>query len=147
MVNKKSFIFIFLIIGFFASFIIISNFLRSDYKSAINKNIEVASKADSSVYLSEVTPFDWDKAFLIEDSYVGGEALDKIVGVKCNLKRSDVDSIKRIVFIKDNKFVYDYLYNWTEITFSPLGITVDKEHCKFSIEKDSEKRLLLKLSD
>ncbi len=147
MFNKKIFLSIVLIIGVLVSFFIINNLLRSDFNSVITKNIEVASKSHGNIYLSEMTPFDWDKAFIIEDSYVGGEALDKIVGVKCNLKRSDVDSIKRIIFIKDKKFVHDYLYNWTEITFSPLGIVVDREHCKFSIENDIEKRLLLKLTD
>lgn len=147
MINKKRFIYIFFIICFFVIIISVYNFYKTDYKSVINRNIEAATKANSVIYLCEATPFDWDKAYLIEDSYVGGEALDKIVGVKCNLKRSDVDSVKRIIFIKNNKFVYDYLYDWTDISFSPLGITVDREHCKFNVEKVNEKRLLLKFSD
>ena len=49
------------------------------------------------IYLADITPFEWDKAYIIEDSYVGGESLDKIVNTKCNLQRLNTDWKKRIV--------------------------------------------------
>jgi hypothetical protein len=120
--------------------------IKYNFTSIMNKNIENASEKGQFLYLSNVTPFEWDKAFVLEDPYIGGDAIDKIVGVKCNVKRIDVDFIRRIVFVKDNKFIYDFLYNYTDISFTPLGIIIDKDDCKFRIEKSNSDRLLLKFS-
>ena len=97
--------------------LVIYKFWILDFTRIIDKNIEIASKTKSYLYLSEVTPFEWDKAFFIEDPYIGGEALDKIVGVKCNLKRTDTETVRRIIFIKAEIFVHDYKYQWTDIVF------------------------------
>lgn len=145
MKNKKKLLLIFSIVCFI--FIIFYFYYKSDFTLAINHNIRVASEANRYLYLSDITPFDWDEAFIIEDPYIGGEALDKLIGVKCNLKRSDFDSTRRIVFINDKKFVYDYMYKWSQIEFRPLGITVNKNSCKFIVEKTGSKKVLLKLSD
>ena len=118
--------------------LVIYKFWICDFTRIIDKNIEIASKTKDYLYLSEVTPFEWDKAFFITDPYIGGEALDKIVGVKCNLKRTDTEAIRRIVFTKNKKFVYDYKYQWTDIVFSPLRLVVAKENCKFNIEKSNQ---------
>jgi hypothetical protein len=128
-------------------FVIVYILRISNFTRIIDNNIEIASKTKGYLYLSEVTPFDWDKAFFIEDPYIGGDALDKIVGVECNLKRTETEAIRRIVFIKDKKFVYDYHYQWTNIIFSPLGIVADRENCKFMVEKSNISRLLLKRSE
>lgn len=144
MKNKKKLPFLLLI----ASIILISFFiyLKSDYTLSINSNIKAALKTNRYLYLSDITPFDWDEAFIIEDPYIGGEALDKLIGVDCNLKRSDFDSIRRIVFTKEREFVYDYQYKWSHIQFSPLGITVEKDNCKFIVEESGFNTIILKLS-
>jgi hypothetical protein len=48
-------------------FVIIYGLWISDFTRIIDNTIEVASKTKGYLYLSEVTPFDWDKAFFIED--------------------------------------------------------------------------------
>lgn len=140
---------IFAILSILGLCLAIYKFWILDFTRIIDNNIELASKTKSYLYLSEVTPFEWDKAFLIGDPYIGGEALDKIVGVKCNLKGTDTEAIRRIVFIKDKKFVYDYKYQWTDMVFSPSGIVVGKENCKFDIVKSNQlpNTLHLKLAE
>jgi len=118
--------------------LVIYKFWICDFTRIIDKNIEIATKTKDYLYLSEITPFEWDKAFFIADPYIGGESLDKIVGIKCNLKRTETEAIRRIVFIKNKKFVYDYKYHWTDIVFSPLRLVVDKENCKFNIKKSNQ---------
>lgn len=133
---------------FTAAFIVIGLILYHaffNFTSIIHRNIRNASATDGFLYLSDVTPFEWDEAFII-GPYIGGEALDEIVGVKCGLKPTDTDMLRRIVFIKDKKFVYDYLCSITDIGFTPSGIAIDKDHCKFAIEKSDSNRLLLKFA-
>ena len=75
---------------------------------------------------------------------IGGEELDILIGKECNLKRSDFDSTRRIVFVKDKKFVYDYVYKWSKIEFLPLGITIDRDDCKFTVEEAGTDKIILK---
>ena len=141
--NRKKITFTILVITIVLSVCFIYYIVKLNDTTTINSNIKNAAKTIEYLYLSDITPFDWDEAFIIEDPYIGGDALDKIVGVKCGLKRSDIDSTRRIIFIKDKKFVYDYIYRWSDITFIPLGIVIDKEHCKFEVKIDDNERIFL----
>jgi hypothetical protein len=56
----------------------------------MNKRLFSALERTTYIKLSDMTPFEWDKAYLIEDSYIGGEYLDKIIGVECGLRGLNV---------------------------------------------------------
>lgn len=99
--------------------------------AVISRNISRDSRKNGIVVLAKITPFDWDKAYILETPYMGGEQIDKIVGVECNLKRTDFEQIRRIVFIKDQTFVFDYQYNTSNMYITPAGIVVDKNNCSF----------------
>ena len=89
--NKRYlfFIFIFLLIGI-CSFVY--NTINPYKSRTISSNIKKIATTTNYLYLNKVTSFDWDKAFILEDPYIGGDALDKIVGVKCNLERLNNES-------------------------------------------------------
>lgn len=113
----------------------------------MNKRIFSAAEGSKYIKLSDITPFEWDKAYIIEDSYSGGENLDKIVGVECGLQRLNVDWKKSIVFIRDNQFVFDYIYSSTKIMFLDLGKSIGKTECNFVITRNENEVITLKLVD
>jgi hypothetical protein len=43
----------------------------------MNNRLKSAFEEADYIMLSDITPFDWDKAFIVEDSYTGGGYLDK----------------------------------------------------------------------
>ncbi|WP_341281097.1 hypothetical protein [Paenibacillus sp. FSL H8-0537] len=87
----------------------------------INQNMLKLKGENRSTPFSDVTPFVWDRAYILEDPYYDGGAIDKIVGAETNLKRLETEVRRRIVFVNQGKFVYDYIYNISEFTFRPFG--------------------------
>ena len=127
--NKRIFAFTGAIALITAAVTLMVVFTRSS--AVISRNISRVSEKNGTIVLSKATPFDWDKAYILEGPYMGGEQIDEITGVKCGLKRTEFEQIRRIVFIKDRTFVFDYQYSISKIYITPAGIVVDKNNCSF----------------
>ncbi|WP_338554599.1 hypothetical protein [Paenibacillus sp. KS-LC4] len=87
----------------------------------INQNILKLKGENRSTPFSDVIPFAWDRAYILEDPYYDGEAIDKIVGAETHLDRLETEVRRRIVFVNQGKFVYDYIYGIGDFTFKPFG--------------------------
>lgn len=109
---------------------------NSNGSGNLTKAIIQKAKSDETIRMSAIAPFEWDRAYIIEDPYISGEALNKLVGTNININDPLVDIKRRIIFINDNKLAYDYVYDWREISFTPLGASFDKAFDRFLVEQN-----------
>ncbi len=84
-------------------------------------------KENNEFIMEDITPFNWDRAYVVDKPFIGEEHLDKILGIDTNLKRLDIDRLRRIVFIENDEVVYDFVYLITEFNFSDVFGEVRKE--------------------
>lgn len=101
------------------------------------------SENDSVISLKDYTKFKWDEAYIFKDPYISGEGIDRMVGFKTGLKRNNSDFHRRIVFIRNNKVVYDYTYMISRIEFKS-SIIIDYKDT-FKVKKKGKLVQLIRI--
>ncbi|MCR8645281.1 hypothetical protein NV379_21730 [Paenibacillus sp. N1-5-1-14] len=102
-------------------------------------------KSEEEIEFSKITPFVWDKAFIIEDPFTDTKNINTLVGVECNLQRLESDINRRIVFIKDGKFIYDFIYDIRKFKFNSFGTLELSNSSKILKEFSSSKQIVLNI--
>jgi len=92
------------------------NINNADTESFEEKLIRYC-KNNSKIQLTEITDFEWDKAYLDYDSYQGGEAIKEKHGITGSLQKIRSDYLFRIAFSKDGKITEDIILNMFYIEF------------------------------
>ncbi|OXM13373.1 hypothetical protein [Paenibacillus herberti] len=116
----------------------------NDKSKIIEQNISELNNTNIIAKFSDITPFDWDKAFIIEDPFLYEEAIDKLVGAKCNLDRLETDIKRRIVFVNEGKFVFDYIYDIRDYMYNYQTIELTTSSSIF-VENGTGGKLVLKI--
>lgn len=114
-----------------------------DTSEIIEHKINKIRNENRAAKFSELTPFDWDKAFILEDPFYDQEKIDEIVGVNCNLNRLETDINRRIVFVNDGKFVFDYIYDVREYRYSPSGTITLNNNSTIHTEYEGSSKVIV----
>lgn len=90
----------------------ISNDMFGEHLKYYEKIVEVEN---GSIDLNEIfNNFSWDRAYLVND-----EALNPILGITCDIPAYSGTNFKRIIFIDGDKCVFEFLYDYRYLDFSP----------------------------
>lgn len=84
------------------------------------------SETSSELEMKEVFSFEFDKAYVANEPY-GDEKyfLKKLdVDTAINIPTLETGAHSRILFIKDNRIIYDFVYEMGKISISEVGIWV-----------------------
>ncbi|WP_341281096.1 hypothetical protein [Paenibacillus sp. FSL H8-0537] len=111
----------------------------------INQNMMKLKEDNRSVPFTELTPFVWDKAYVLDNPFYNGQAIDEIVGVTTHLDRLETDHRRRIVFVNQGKFVYDYIYDFSAFTYKPFGIIELTPSSTIRVLKGTSKALIIEV--
>ena len=109
--NRLTILFVVLFIGIISAGYLFFNFEEDKYTKIIRQNIIKLKEENRTAKFAEIIPFEWDKAFVIEDPYASNKAIEEIVGVKTNLDRFETELFRRIIFLNKGKFIFDYVYD------------------------------------
>ncbi|ASA25990.1 hypothetical protein [Paenibacillus donghaensis] len=131
-------------IGYLA-FLLTTNENTSNSTKIIEQNIVKLKNENSTAKFADITPFVWDKAFIIKDPFLDEEALDRIVGVKCNLDRLETDIKRRIIFVNEGEFVFDYIYDIREFMYKYDGTTELTKNSSIIVENGTNKIMVLRI--
>lgn len=125
-----------------------TNGKTGNFSETIEQNIVKLKDTNRTVQFADLTPFVWDRAYILEDPFLNGEAIDKIVGVKCNLDRLETDMKRRIIFVNEGKFVFDYIFDISRFWFTSEDsgtIELTRSSSVF-VENETAKRIVLKIA-
>ncbi|SFE67651.1 hypothetical protein SAMN04487969_10575 [Paenibacillus algorifonticola] len=111
----------------------------------MNQNIIKLKNETHPTAFSAITPFIWDKAFILEDPYYNGETIDEIVGATTHLNRIETEMKRRIVFVHQGEFVFDYIYNIREFAFRPFGTLELTTSSTIQVENETPSALVLQI--
>ena len=106
MKNKKViFIIIFLIIAIFTIFSV-NIYVKSKNLEKNNNNLKNnILNIEKDVFLNEIVPFKWDKAYTFQP-YINKQEIENILGFKDKIIYTSVDeNMTNLIFVKDNKIV------------------------------------------
>ena len=94
-----------------------SNNMFGEHLEYYEKIVEIQNE---SVDLNEVfNNFSWDRAYLANDEALSSEALNPILGITCDIPAYSGTNFKRIIFIAEDKCVFEFLYDYRYLDFSP----------------------------
>lgn len=94
-----------------------SNDMFGEHLKYYEKIVEIKNE---SVDLNEIfNNFSWDRAYLVNDEALSSEALNPILGITCDIPAYSGTNFKRIIFIDGDKCVYEFLYDYRYLDFSP----------------------------
>ncbi|CAM4425038.1 hypothetical protein [Paenibacillus tarimensis] len=113
--------------------------------SQIEENIALLAHEGREAKLSDLVPFDWDTAYILEDPFSNREAIDAIVGAACGLDRLEVDWKRRITFVEGGECVYDYSYDMRSFTFEPFGTIELTEDSRIRVDNGLGKAMVLRV--
>ncbi|WP_442602861.1 hypothetical protein [Paenibacillus sp. KN14-4R] len=146
---KKSILMLVVLVGLisigYLAFLLTTNGNNSNSTKIIEQNIVKLKNENRTAKFADITPFVWDKAFIIEDPFLNEEALDRIVGAKCNLDRLETDIKRRIIFVNEGKFVFDYIYDIRDFMYKYVGTTVLTKSSSILVEKGTTETIILKI--
>jgi hypothetical protein len=84
--------------------------------------LEAAASKQKEMTLKDIFGFKWDKAFIVDGPYMSGKELAGISCIECDLGRIDPSTpMRRIVFINEERFAYDFKYDSSFIKFEPTN--------------------------
>lgn len=100
-----------------------SNYLDS---SLYCEKILALSETSEEIAITEVFDFDFDKAYIVYEIYGDEEYFTETleVGTKTDIPTLESGGHNRILFIKDNMIIYDFIYDMTEIVIVKTGIWI-----------------------
>ena len=111
-----------------------SNDMFGEHLEYYEKIVEIKNE---SVDLNEIfNNFSWDRAYLVNDEALSSEALNPILGITCDIPAYSGTNFKRIIFIDGDKCVYEFLYDYRYLDFSPDTGFVYSDDAAYEI-KDS----------
>lgn len=146
---KKNILILVVLVGLisigYMAFLLITNEKPSNNTKIIEQNIIKLKNENRTAKFSDITPFVWDKAFIIKDPFLNEEALDRIVGVKCNLDRLETDIKRRIIFVNEGKFVFDYIYDIREFMYKYDGTTELTKNSSILVENGTTETIDLRI--
>ena len=94
-----------------------SNDMFGEHLKYYEKILEVENE---SIDLNEIfNNFSWDRAYLVNDEALSSEALNPILGITCDIPAYSGTNFKRIIFIDGDKCVFEFLYDYRYLDFSP----------------------------
>ncbi|SHK02396.1 hypothetical protein [Paramaledivibacter caminithermalis] len=128
----------------------VNNIIEMD----LEKLVQPYLKNNSEIELSKVIPFDWDEIYIFEPYSSNGE-IYSTVGVKwisanttffeyiLNIDRTGLyrDHLKKIVFLKNKKVIYDKNYNKYIFDFSQNYYL--KENQVFNVKRKNNTYLFI----
>jgi hypothetical protein len=103
------------------------------------RHIKSVAKAGQTIDLSfeGVFPFNWDKAYIVEDATIDREVLAEKLGVEddavASYERDVVDA--RIIFLYQDIVVCDFFYDRYYLQFEPKDIFFTNEDAAFKVSK------------
>lgn len=111
-----------------------NNDMFGEHLEYYEKIVEIKNE---SVDLNEIfNNFSWDRAYLVNDEALSSEALNPILGITCDIPAYSGTNFKRIIFIDGDKCVYEFLYDYRYLDFSPDTGFVYSDDAAYEI-KDS----------
>ena len=112
----------------------ISNDMFGEHLKYYEKIVEVENE---SVDLNDIfNNFSWDRVYLVNDEALSSEALNPILGITGDIPAYSGTNFKRIIFIDGDKCVYEFLYDYRYLDFSPDTGFVYSDDAAYEI-KDS----------
>ena len=121
-------------------FIIYAFIKYREPNNAEGANLDYYNKIESSIknnkiVFEEVFTFEWDKLYIQESPRMDEKELSDVLGFDCNLAPLEdwFGYPYRVLFIKDQKIVYDFQYDIAYLDFEVKNIIVKKEDANFYI--------------
>jgi hypothetical protein len=115
-------------------------YYNNESENIIN-NISKDLPTKQTINLKDYFKFDWDVAYIL-DHYLTNEEFKNLTGkeidIESNSETFTDDNIKRILFVKNDKLVFDFRFNiGVDIFyFVPIKDTVYSNSANFKIQKN-----------
>jgi hypothetical protein len=96
------------------------------------------------IRLDKIFTFEWDKVYIQKDPRMSEEDVSEKLGFPCEIGPLDEHNgyPYRLVFIKDDRDIYEFHYDTKYLEFEPMEMIIDKESAIFIADKH---RRLIKL--
>ena len=83
---------------------------------------------NESFEIKDVFDFDFDRGYVVADSYNDGKTFNKVNGLNLNIESLEslsADYIKRIIFVdKEGNLIYDYQYYLDDLVPKNEGVII-----------------------
>jgi hypothetical protein len=91
-------------------------------------NIKNTIDKHKEINFENIFNFQWDKAYIVDGPEFSGIELARKLGIDHNLYPLDnTDVVRRIVFLYNGHFVYDFNYDSTFLIFTPTDKIIYKD--------------------
>jgi len=140
------FLIIFLPILFYIIVVLLPIYI---YEKEINMGFKdlnyynLIKEKDEIVNLAEIFQFDWERAYITENTKELYDELDKILGINCNLPPLDEDLRNlEVIFINKEDCVYEFVYDYMYIKFTSPGTFIYRDEANLKKTKKLKKIIL-----
>lgn len=127
---------------------IIINNNKSDQDIYYKKMISL-SETSGKVNMSDVFDFEFDKAYVANEPYADEKYFLEKLGVSSALDIPTLESggFGRILFIKNNEVIYDFIFEVTEISILKSSIKISDLESGFYVSSESKIKITCKNID
>lgn len=123
--------------------------IENAHRESFYYNLVASVEADEDFDMAEITPFDWDRMYIIRP-YTSQKEMQKTIGLRWTTAHSYLgylierktgeyqlsdDMFYKLVFVKDDRVVLDITLMRKEADFTPNRELILRERARFTVDK------------